>query len=95
MGGDLRIDAKLRSRYGSRMIPPFDRERLKQRNALDVEQDALASAEKTSAERFEETIEVSELARELAFATGTAAAANDLETKARLFVRPLRVVMPP
>ena len=77
------------------MIPPFDRERLKQRNALDVEQGALASAEKTPAERFEETIEVSELARELALATGTAAETDDLETKARLFVRPLRAVTPP
>ena len=75
------------------MLPPFNRERLKQRNSIDAEQEAATSGDKTPAQRFADTLEVSEVVRELAAATGTEAATNDLESKARLYVRPLRAMM--
>lgn len=75
------------------MLPPFDRERLKQRNSIDAKQEAATSGNKTAAQRFADTLEVSEVVRELAAATGTEVATNDLEAKARLYVRPLRAMM--
>ncbi len=75
------------------MLLPFDRERLKQRNALDAEQDAAVSAETTPSQSFLETVEVSDLVRQLAIATGSDSAAGDLEAKSRLYVRPLRAAM--
>jgi hypothetical protein len=71
------------------MILPFDRERLRRRNALDVEQEAAASAEKTSSQSFMESIEVSEVVRQLMIATGSESETSDLEAKSRLYVRPL------
>ncbi len=75
------------------MLLPFDRERLKQRNALDAEQEAAFSAEKTPSQRFMETVELSEVVRQLAIATGSDSAAADLELKSRLYVHPLLAAM--
>ena len=75
------------------MLLPFDRERLKQRNARDAEQEVAAAAEKSPAQRFMETLEVSEVVRQLAAATGSDSAASDLEAKSRLYVRPLLAAM--
>ncbi|MBN1611958.1 MAG: hypothetical protein JW940_35330 [Polyangiaceae bacterium] len=75
------------------MLLPFDRDRLRQRNALDAGQELAASAEKTPSERFVETVELSDVVRQLAVATGSEGKTADLETKSLLYVRPLRLAM--
>ena len=72
---------------------PFDRERLKQRNALDAAQEVQASAGQTPSEKLLATIEVSEVVRELAVAAGTQAERTDLQLKSHLYVRPLHAAM--
>lgn len=71
------------------MLLPFDRERLKQRNATDSEQELAVSAEKSPSECFLDTIEVCEVVRQLAVASGSDCVAAGLDGKARLYVRPL------
>jgi hypothetical protein len=71
------------------MILPFDRERLMRRNTLDAEQEVAACAEKTSSQSFMESVEVSEVVRQLAIATGSESETSDLEAKSRLYVSPL------
>ena len=75
------------------MLLPFDRERLKLRNARDAEQEVAAAVEKTPEQGFVETIEVSEVVRQLAVATGSDSAASDLAAKSRLYVGPLLAAM--
>ncbi len=75
------------------MLLPFDRERLKQRNALDAQQEQAASAEKTPSQSLVETVELSDVVRQLAIATGSDATGTDLEGKSRLYVRPLLAAM--
>jgi hypothetical protein len=77
------------------MLLPFDRERLKQRNLRDAREDAASAAERSAEQSFVETLEVSEVVRQLALATGSGTAAPDLEAKARLYVRPLVAAMRP
>ena len=72
------------------MLLPFDRERLKQRNALDVADELQASAGQTPSEKLLATIDLSEVVRELAAAAGSQPETSDLELKSHLYVRPLR-----
>jgi hypothetical protein len=75
------------------VLLPFDRERLKLRNARDAEQELAAAAKKTAEESLAETIEVSEIVRQLALATGSDSVPVDLAAKSRLYVRPFLVAM--
>jgi hypothetical protein len=75
------------------MLPPFDRKRLNLRNRRDAEDEVAAAAGKTAEQRFEETIEVSEVVRQLALATGSDGASADLAEKSELYVRPLLAAM--
>jgi hypothetical protein len=72
------------------MILPFDRSRLRERNALDLAQEIEEARTRSPAERLEQTLELSELTRALAQATG-AEVPDDLAEKARLYAEPLRV----
>jgi hypothetical protein len=77
------------------VIPPFDRARLAEKNALDEAEAIADAAAKTPEERIEETLELSELVRELARANGVdpAAGASDLAEKARLWARPMKLLL--
>lgn len=77
------------------MILPFNRARLRERNALDDAQDQAAAAERSPGERVEASLDLSQLVRDLAHATGAdqaAAARSDLAEKARLYAAPLRIL---
>lgn len=78
------------------MIPPFRREALRERARLDEADDADVYERTTPSERIERSLELSELARELAHAVGntwTAHASADIEEKASRYVAPMRMVM--
>lgn len=75
------------------MLPPFDRERLKLRNTCDAEQEVAAAADKTTEQSFVEALELSEVVRQLARATGSDSVGADLAAKSRLYVRPLLAAM--
>jgi hypothetical protein len=75
------------------VVLPFDRERLKTRNAIDSEQERAASERRSPVQSFVETLELCEVVGRLASATGSEPSPSDLEAKARLYVRPLRVAM--
>jgi hypothetical protein len=72
---------------------PFDRERLKRRNAIDSDQDRAADCRRSPGESFMETLELCEVVGQLASAAASEESASDLEAKARLYVRPLRAAM--
>ena len=77
------------------MILPFDRARLRERNALDDAEDQAAAAQRSPGERVELSLDLSQLVRELAHATGAdraAATHADLAEKARLYAAPLRIL---
>lgn len=77
------------------MILPFDRERLRERNALDEAEDRADAARRSPAERVELSLSLSQLVRDLSRAAGTASAADehdDLAEKARLYAAPLRIL---
>mgnify|MGYP007065750999 CR=1 FL=1 len=75
------------------MVLPLDRERLKSRNELDSEQERAASDRRSPVQSLVETLELCEVVGRLASATGSEPSPSDLEAKARLYVRPLRVAM--
>jgi|HubBroStandDraft_4_1064222.scaffolds.fasta_scaffold356923_2 hypothetical protein len=72
------------------MLLPFDRDRLRERNAIDLAQEIEEARRRSTPERFEQTLELSELVRALAEATGVEVP-DDLAEKARLYAEPLRV----
>lgn len=77
------------------MILPFDRNRLRERNAIDELQHQDEAARQSPAEGVERTLEVSDLVRMLAHATGADESIEeraDLEEKARLYAMPLRIL---
>jgi hypothetical protein len=77
------------------VILPFDRARLRERNALDDAEDQAAAAQRSPGERVEISLDLSQLVRDLAHATGAdrAVARNaDLAEKARLYAAPLRIL---
>jgi hypothetical protein len=77
------------------VILPFDRTRLRERNALDDAEDRAAAAHRSPAERVAMSLELSQLVRELSRATGSAQVADeatDLAEKARLYAAPLRIL---
>ena len=77
------------------MLLPFRREALRERARLDEADEADAYQRTTLSERIERSIELSELARELACAVGsswTEQASAGLDEKARLYVAPMRAV---
>ncbi len=73
------------------MILPFDRARLRERNAAEDRADA---ARRSPAERVALSLSLSQLVRDLSRAAGTAETADahdDLAEKARLYAAPLRL----
>jgi hypothetical protein len=77
------------------MLLPFRRDALRERARLDAADEAEAFEQTTPSERIERSLELSELAHELACAVGSAwteQASASLEEKARLYVAPLRAV---
>lgn len=77
------------------MILPFDRSRLRLRNALDDAEAIADAARRSPAERVQVSLDLSQLVRELARAAGTDQLVDyraDLAEKARLYVTPLRAL---
>jgi hypothetical protein len=77
------------------MLLPFRREALRERTRLDEVDEADAHDQTTPSERIERCLELSDLARELAGAVGSAwieQASASIEEKARIYVAPLRAV---
>jgi hypothetical protein len=77
------------------VILPFDRERLRERNALDDAQDRADARRRSPAARVESTLELSQLVRELSHATGSDELVDEdteLVEKARLYAAPLRIL---
>jgi hypothetical protein len=77
------------------MILPFDRARLRERNALDDAEDREDAARRSPAERVEISLELSQIVRELAHAAGTDQSGDDhadLAEKASLYAAPLRIL---
>ena len=77
------------------MIPPFDRKRLRERNAIDDMEHRADARSRSPAERVERALELSDLIRLLAHATGADQhidERSDLEEKARLYADPLRLL---
>jgi len=75
------------------MLLPFRRDALRERARLDEADEADAYEHTTPSERIERCLELSELARELASAVGSAwtkYASAGLEDKARIYVAPMR-----
>jgi hypothetical protein len=81
--------------YNPAVILPFDRKRLRERNALDEAEDRADAARRSPPERVEFSLELSELVRDLSLATGASEPADeraDLAEKARLYATPLRIL---
>lgn len=77
------------------MLLPFDRNQLAKRNALDDAQGRRAAAHVFPGQGILEVIELSEVVRRLALATGAGRhSVDDLAEKARLYVAPLRAARP-
>lgn len=78
---------------------PFDRARLAERNRLDEIEERDEAAKMSLAERFALTLELSDLARELALAAGASWLHGDrdeeLAMKSKLWVAPLRALQRP
>lgn len=77
------------------MLLPFDRARLRKRNALDDAEERSDAAQRSPAERVAISLELSELVRDLSRAAGTDRAAEEhdsLAEKARLYAAPLRIL---
>jgi hypothetical protein len=77
------------------MLLPFRRDALRERARLDEADEADAYEHTTPSERIERSLELSELARELARAVGgawTEQASAGLAEKARVYVAPMRAV---
>jgi hypothetical protein len=72
------------------MILPFNRDRLRERNASDLVDEIKEARRRSPAERVEQTLELSDLVRALAQAAGSEVP-DDLAEKARLYAEPLRV----
>jgi hypothetical protein len=84
-------DSGVRLRYGSGVLLPFDRARLRERNDADMVAERLAAADRSPEEGLRDAVELSEVVRSLALATsGGQGTVDDLAAKARLYVLPLR-----
>jgi len=72
------------------MQAPVKREQLGVRNALDAEDERAAASARSAAQGVVDVVELSDIVRKLAAAAGAPPArVDDLEQKARLYVRPL------
>lgn len=78
------------------MLLPFDRARLRARNAIDDAEQLLEAARLSPSQRTEQSLELSQLVIDLARAAGAPEALREIELaeKARLFVAPLRALAP-
>ena len=89
---------RARGLYSVKMILPFDRRKLAERNRLDEAQE-IEAAEGTSLEEgMAQAIELSDLVRALALGLGNRdilERSDDLEEKSRLYARPLRLLAGP
>jgi len=77
------------------VTPPPTSERLRERNLVDRRQEIEEAARRSPSERLQQTLEISELVRRLAGATGARRRSEGLgrlEEKARLLARPLRLL---
>jgi hypothetical protein len=84
--------------HGLPVILPFDRARLRERNALDEAIDRADAAHRSPAERVALSLELSQLVRDLSRAAGTAQRPDDhgdLAEKAWLYAAPLRILAAP
>ena len=85
----------VKSGYARTVILPLRREALREREALDETDEAVAYAQETPGERLAMAIELSDLTRSLAEAAGAPWVAephDDLADKARLYAAPLRAL---
>lgn len=77
------------------MILPFNRARLRERNALDEAEDREDAARRSPAERVAISLELSQLVCDLSHAAGTDRSDDDhadLAEKASLYAAPLRIL---
>ena len=72
------------------MILPFNRDHLRERNAIDLVDEIEEARRWSPAERVAQTLELSRLVQALAQAVGLEEP-DDLAEKAHLYVEPLRV----
>ncbi len=73
------------------VLLPFNRERLRERNDIENDAERRRVSESSPEKGFMETLEMSEIVRELAQATSAESSGTyDLAAKARLYVLPLR-----
>jgi hypothetical protein len=77
------------------MLPPVNREGLRRRAELDLEDERQAAALETIEARLELSLELSELAYEARDALGATWHTDDLAEKARLLAKPLRLLRGP
>jgi hypothetical protein len=78
------------------MLLPFRRDALREKNRLDEADEDEVCARMTPSERLERSLELSNMARELAESVGaswTQEASASLEEKARLYVAPMRALL--
>jgi hypothetical protein len=86
-----RIDARGRPQYISTVLLPFNRESLRERNVVESDAERQRVAGSSPEQGFMDTLELSEVVRELAQATSAESSETyDLAAKAKLYVRPLR-----
>jgi hypothetical protein len=72
------------------VLPPFDRQKLKLRNALDLDDERQAAAARSAGQGMMEVAELADVIRSLELAaTAGAPVASDLAEKATLYARPL------
>ena len=77
------------------MILPFNRARLRERNALDDAEEREEAARRSPAERVAISLELSQLIHDLSRAAGTDRSDDDhddLAEKASLYAAPLRIL---
>jgi hypothetical protein len=78
------------------VLLPFDRARLRARNAIDDAEQLTEAARLSPSQRIEQSLELSQLVIDLARAAGAPEGQREVELaeKARLFVAPLRASAP-
>lgn len=85
------IDARGGPQYSLRVLLPFNRERLRERNDVENDAERQRISDSSPEQGFMETLELSEVVRELAQATSAESSEiYDLAAKATLYVLPLR-----
>ena len=96
LGGSSERDSGPRSWYIFRVILPLRRDALKERGRLDEADEDAAFARSTPSQRLELSVEISDVTRSLAESvesTWVSEASMALESKAHLYVAPLRALL--